>query len=788
MANESSAHNIHIELVELLFKQIKFALWAETFAAIGFVLAMWGAIHHDLLLTWLAFNLFFCGLVRHVLVSCYKKSTAKKELTYESATFWLNLFIIGTCLSGISWGITGSFLMLKNDIVRQTFEVILLMGVTAAANPLYSPSRRAYLFFVMTAFVPFVIWIFLQGGIFIILGFLALIYIGIMMGTSLYSYNLLASSLQLRFKNVALVGNLSTAKTILENRSKQLEKSLSLINATLESTTDGILVVDANQKIENYNQKFVEMWKIPSKMLTAKSIDKELMSYVCDQLSDPKEFVTNIEHANTETESYDEISFKDGRVFERYSRSRLMGETSAGRVWCFRDITERKLLESKLYQQANFDPLTGLPNRILVFDRLSQAMLFAGRSSLKVALLFLDLDRFKMVNDTLGHTYGDKFLELFSERLRKCVRKNDTVSRVGGDEFLIILSMIDNVEEIYNVARKCVEALKEPFLIEGVKFNITLSIGISMFPKDGKDEETLIHNADIAMYHAKQLGRNNIQFFTEEMNDRVNRRVGIENHLREALLQDELYLLYQPIVNLKTGRITGLEALLRWDHPELGSISPTDFISVAEESALIIPIGEWALKMACAQLAKWHTQGFSNLLISVNLSGRQFKQENLFEKINAVLLETNLTPSFLTLELTESVLMDDIDSNIKTINQLKKMGVMIAIDDFGIGYSSLNYLKQLPVDKLKIDISFIKDINLHVDGAAITAAIIALAAKLKLQVIAEGVEDEDQLNFLISHYCDEVQGFYFSKPLDVEACTKILTENPIIRQSSNARV
>lgn len=785
MANESLTHNIHIELVELLFRQIKFALWAETFAAIGFSLAMWGAIRHDILLLWLASNLLICGLARHIMVDRYEKTTAKNQMTYESAKFWLRLFIIGACLSGISWGITGSFLMLKNDIVRQTFEIILLMGVTAAANPLYTPSRVAYILFLLTAFVPFVIWIFLQGGIFVILGVLALIYIAIMIGTSLYSYNLLTSSLKLRFANVALVNNISTAKTILENRTKQLEKSLSLIKATLESATDGILVVDGNQIVENYNRKFIEMWKIPSKILRATNRDKELIDYVCDQLVDPKEFVSKIEklYANTTSDSFDEITFKDGRVFERYSQPRLIGKTSAGRVWCFRDITGRKLMESKLYHQANYDPLTGLPNRTLVLDRLSQSILYASRASLHVALLFLDLDRFKVINDTFGHTYGDKVLEIVSERLRKCIRKNDTVSRVGGDEFLIILTMLTNEEASYEVARKCIDSLKEPFLIEGVKFNITLSIGISIYPKDAIDEEALIRNADIAMYHAKELGRNNIQFFTEKMNDKVKRRMQIENHLRNALLDKELYLLYQPIVDLKTGYITGLEALIRWNHPELGSVSPTEFISVAEESSLIIPIGEWVLKMACEQLATWHQQGFNHLFMSVNLSGRQFRQENLFEKINSVLTEAKLPHSCLTIELTESVLMDDLDSNIKTLNRLKSMGVMIAIDDFGIGYSSLNYLKQLPVDKLKIDISFIKDINVHVDGAAITAAIIALAAKLKLEVIAEGVEDEDQLNFLISHHCDEVQGYYFSKPLNVEACTKILIENPIIKPS-----
>lgn len=780
--NNEFLKQVNLEQVKLLFQQIKIALWAESFAAIGLAFAIRGAINQNLLLTWLLLNLIVCGLARHIMVLCYKISTTKSALDYDKASFWLFVFSIGALLSGVSWGVMGSVLMVQNDMVRQTFEVFLLIGITAAANPLYSPNRKVYAVFLLPAFLPFVFWLMLQGGIFIILACLAIIYIGIMLAISFYSNNLLVKSLYLLFENTSLVESLSSAKNSLEMRTQQLELSLSLVQATLESTTDGILVVDLAKKVESFNKQFIDMWRI-NEQLIEDNDDAKLINFVLDQLVDPVEFVNKIEklYSNPLAESFDEIHFKDGRIFERYSKPQMVGDRCVGRVWSFRDVTGRKLLESELYNQANYDLLTGLPNRILVLDRLSQAILYASRSKLQVAVLFLDLDRFKVINDTLGHTHGDTVLGLTAERLEQCVRSNDTVSRLGGDEFLIILTLVHDEKNTIEVVRKCLAALKEPFLIEGHKFSVSGSIGISFYPRDGTDAETLIRNADIAMYHAKALGRNNFQYFTQDMNEKVQTRLKIENYLRNALTQNELFVLYQPIVSLTTKRIVGAEALIRWNHPQLGSILPTEFISVAEESGMIVPIGEWVLKVACEQMREWKKQGLDILYVSVNLSSRQFKQANLFETINTVLNETQLNPAFLAIELTESVIMDDIEENIKTLNQMKEMGIMIAIDDFGIGYSSLNYLKKLPVDKLKIDISFIKDITVHVDGAAITAAIIALANKLNLEVIAEGVEDKEQLNFLVKHECDEVQGFYFSKPLDKEAFTQLLLEDPVIK-------
>lgn len=776
------AHKIQIELVKLLFQQIKYALWAETFTALCLAVALWGAQDTVLLLGWLSFNLIFCGAARHVMVYFFHRYIHEKNLTYEKALVWLIIFSIGTFISGISWGMAGSVLMMNEDVMRQTFQIILLIGITAGANPIYSPCRQVYLIFLLPAFLPLVVWLALQGGIFLLLSLLGIAYVLIMLASSFYSHKLITASLGLGFQNSELVEHLSQAKEMLETRSTELEKSLSLVNATLEASTDGFLVVDSNHNLESFNKNFIDMWKIPIVLTKEKDAEKKIIHYVKDQLVDPAAFDERIKnlYTNPFIESFDELLFKDGRVFERYSRPQMLGEECVGRVWSFRDVTGRKLLESRLYKQANYDLLTGLPNRVLVQDRISQAILYANKQKFLVAVLFIDLDRFKMINDTLGHLIGDKLLKSVAERLSSCVKANDTVARVGGDEFLIILNSLKNETDAIEIARRCIQSFSNPILIENNKYNISLSIGISFYPQDGTDPEVLIRNADIAMYKAKEMGTSEFLCFTEELNNKIQNRLLLENQLREALNRNELAVWYQPILSLHTGCIIGAEALLRWEHPVLGNIEPAEFISIAEESGIILPIGEWTLKAASQQIQKWHEMGFDNLYVSVNLSARQFSQPNLFEKIIAILLEAHLRPGSLMLELTENLIMSDIDKNIRLLNKLKKLSIMLAMDDFGIGYSSLNYLKQLPLDKLKIDISFVKEIGLHSDGAAITAAIIALARNLNLQVIAEGVEEKEQLEFLINHRCDEMQGFYFSKPLDAKTFTQLLETKPYL--------
>ena len=431
----------------------------------------------------------------------------------------------------------------------------------------------------------------------------------------------------------------------------------------------------------------------------------------------------------------------------------------------FVDITERKVAEERVQSLAYYDALTGLPNRILLRDRLSNALATARRQNHKVALLFLDLDRFKIINDSLGHSVGDLLLQAIAERLKRCAREQDTVSRLGGDEFLIVLTNVKDIPDVAVAAERFMDAMTAEFVIQGHSLSISCSLGISIFPEHGADSETLIKNADAAMYRAKEGGRNNFQFFTVDMSAQAVERLTLESGLRLALGKKELFLVYQPQMNIATGKIIGLEALLRWQHPTLGLVPPDKFIRIAENSGLIMPIGEWVLRTACSQARKWQDEGLTAVSVAVNVSAVQFRQEDFPEIVRRVLHETGLAPQYLELELTESLLLSNADVAFSVLRQLTAMGLRLAIDDFGTGYSSFSYLKKFTVSKLKIDRSFIRDIAVNPDDMAITTAIISMAKSLNLKVIAEGVENEAQMSLLRAHQCDEIQGYYFCKPL-----------------------
>jgi diguanylate cyclase (GGDEF)-like protein len=435
---------------------------------------------------------------------------------------------------------------------------------------------------------------------------------------------------------------------------------------------------------------------------------------------------------------------------------------------------ERKRSEERLAYMAQYDHLTGLTNRALFQDRLEQALARAKRSGALVALMFLDLDRFKAVNDTLGHGTGDLLLKKVAERLEGSVRETDTVARIGGDEFSIILEGLTEAQDAALVARKIIDKLVQPFVLDGHEVFVTTSIGIAVYPSSNGD--SLLTDADSAMYCAKEQGRNTYRFHTPEMNAQVRERLNMESKLRRALDQEEFLLYYQPQVDLTTGMIVGTEALLRWQHPELGLVSPGKFIPVLEDIGMIVRVGEWVLQTACRQSKAWQRDGFPPLRMAVNISARQFSRRDLIDTVASVLTETGLDPNYLELEITESLLMEDIKANSRLLDELKTSveGLRVSIDDFGTGYSSLSYLKTFPIDLLKIDQSFIRDITTNSDDAAITTTIIVLAHNLRLKVIAEGVETEEQMTYLREKGCDEAQGFYFSRPLPADEFTKLL--------------
>ena len=681
---------------------------------------------------------------------------------------------------------------------------------------------------------------------------------------------------------------LSEAKKMLEKRMVELDRSSSILRATIESTADGLLVTDESGKILCHNQLYLDMWPIPPELMEI-ARHLPIIEYCSSFLKDPQLFVLSTQkiYAAWPPESFDVLQFNDGRVFERYTKVRFVEGLNVGRVWSFRDITERRRAESykaqlaaivessndaiivkdlngiitnwnsgaerifgyreseiigssisllippdrleeeskimklvkrgklpdhfetvrwgkgdkpidvsvtispvknsegkiigaskiasditqrkesqeRIQYLAHYDSLTGLPNRILLADRMKIAIGNAARYSKRLALLFVDLDRFKLVNDSLGHEIGDKLLKVAAERMQSTIRHIDTISRLGGDEFIVLLSQIAAAEDAARVAEKLIAAVSQPYRIEEHELLLTASVGISIYPDSGTEANSLLRNADASMYSAKEAGRNRYRFYSEDLTSRVTERLSLERDLRRAIERDEIFVVYQPQIELATRRVIGAEALMRWRHPGRGLVLPASFIPVAEDSGLILPLGEHILRESCVQARQWCDRYGFDVGVAVNISAVQFRQKDFTEVVLRVVADTGISPRCLELEVTESVVMQGVESAAEKLRILGAHGIKIAIDDFGTGYSSLSYLRQFTVDRLKIDQSFIHDLPDNADAEAIIRAIVAMGRSLGLHVIAEGVETEAQAQFLQSIECDESQGYLYAKPM-----------------------
>ncbi len=546
---------------------------------------------------------------------------------------------------------------------------------------------------------------------------------------------------------------------------KQAEQGLRLSAKVFESNSEAILITDARQNIVMVNQAFTDITGYEAEEVLGKNPKILSSGRSTDEFY--KEFWDSLS-ANDLWRGEIWNKRKNGEIFPEWVTISVLRDEQlqiTHYVAVFLDITERKKEEERINYLANYDVLTGLPNRYLLSDRIEQALSSAQRNQARVAVLFIDLDRFKNINDSLGHDIGDALLKLVARRLKSCLRRTDTIARQGGDEFVAVLTELDSADEVIFVAEKMIESLREDFTLDAYQLSITPSIGISIYPEDGEASIELLRNADLAMYRAKDSGRNNFQFYAPDMNVKAVQRLKLENSLRVAISQQQLMVYYQPKVNVHSGKMTGMEALLRWQHPEMGFVSPAIFIPIAEESGLINEIGDWVLRQSCLQARLWQGQGFDIVPIAVNLSARQLKQSNLVEHILTVLLDAELDARYLVLEITESMLMDMGDSGVGVLEQLRAAGIKLALDDFGTGYSSLSRLKNLPLDSLKIDQSFVRDIVTDPNDASIVSATAVLAHALNLRVTAEGVETQDQLDFIKSLHCEEYQGYLFSRPV-----------------------
>jgi len=704
---------------------------------------------------------------------------------------WEARFIVGTVLAGVCWAMIGSVLLPDSSRMVQRLSVVMLvMLLMTGAVAYYAPHRYAYKIMAFFGLVPLAVTLgasgdrnqmFLSGVILVLAGMLPYVHARV--------HRALVESLTTQRARENLSSELAVERTRLQDVNEALaEETQERVKAQqaellasqklrlhVERTPLAVLEWDRDQRITAWNPAAEAIFGLKA----AEAVGKALPALVASEAERPAMVAMCAELMQSADGARITLTnvTRSGRAIhcEWYNTPLVdAGGHAVGFASLVQDVTERLNTERTIHYMAHHDALTGLPNRRLMQDRLNQAIMAARRKQRHVAVLFLDLDRFKVVNDTLGHDTGDFILKDVARRLVSCVREGDTVSREGGDEFVMILPELERPESARVVADKIMKELSRPIEIGGHEIHITPSIGIIHYPNDATDVHQLLKQADNAMYQAKDAGRNTVRFFTNDLNFLLSKRLEIESRLRKAIDNEEFFLTYQPQVELDTGRISGMEALIRWNDPQKGEIFPKDFIFIAEELGLIVPIGEWVFRTACRQLRHWQDEGLPSITISINISPRQFMSRRLVPTLLQIVRETGADPRLIELEITETMIMRNIEQSIETLDQLKTIGMRVAVDDFGVGYSSLGQLKRLPASSMKIDRSFIMNVADDQQSGSITEAIIAMAKRLKLRCIAEGVETRQQLDFLRANHCEAFQGFLFSKPVTALEATAML--------------
>ncbi len=577
---------------------------------------------------------------------------------------------------------------------------------------------------------------------------------------------------QLLQENKQYINNLE--KTV-QSRTQSLQQSLSTMYATFESTADGIIVISNDGKIKDYNHKFTTMWEISENIIQAISCH-DLLNYILSKLKTNDRFGKVIQEIEEDASKIvsDQIALKNDKIFEYYTQPQKIKNIIIGRVWSFSDITKRVLLQKQLEYEATHDLMTGLPNRILLIDRINKAIQNSRRSHKLFAVLYFDLDRFKFVNDYLTHEAGDKVIVEIANRLKSNLRAKDTLARLGGDEYIVVIEDLQNLNYVIKIANKLLHAISIPIKIFGHKITITSSLGIASYPQDGKNHEEIIRNADIAMYYAKSISLDTFKLY-DDIKDKKQRiwHFDLESDMRQAITKNQLLLCFQPQVNLNNGKVIALEALIRWRHPKRGILMPDEFVPIAENIGLMKFIGKWVLQNACELAISLRDKGLSEIVIGVNISSSQANADNFVSTVLSILKAKKIQPKQLELELTENMIINNINV-IDKLEKLYNLGIRLAFDDFGTAHSSLTNLRIVKVNKLKIDKSFVRNIGVNQQDESIIQAILSMAKSFNLEVVAEGIETKKQAQFLIELGCQYGQGFYFSKPLDKDAIIKYL--------------